>query len=223
VAGCRLASSPRASFFPRRGGRGSLFDPAVAAPTPAVVRRLPPSLSWPRRRRPEIRPRCGDSLPTRAAAHAPGGAAEVRWRRTKQCGRLVVVVASLAWGTEDRRLAAVWSWPGGGGPWPALLFFLFFFIFLCREYLGGARQRAGDAVSLWDGRRPLFFAVRHILRTTKAYAVRCLSQRRTAKVFAGQKCAVRPLPCARAESARQRLCRVGSGLWRGARQSVRIR
>jgi hypothetical protein len=76
-------------------------------------------------------------------------------------------------------------------------FFFFFSIFLCREYLGGAQQRTGDAVSLWDGRRPLFFAVRHILRTTKAYAVRCLSQRRTAKVFAGQKCTVRPLPCAR--------------------------
>jgi hypothetical protein len=31
---------------------------------------------------------------------------------------------------------------------PTCLAFFFFFIFLCREYLGGARQRAGDAVSL---------------------------------------------------------------------------
>jgi hypothetical protein len=30
------------------------------------------------------------------------------------------------WGTEDRRPATVWSWPGGGGPRPALLFFSFF-------------------------------------------------------------------------------------------------
>jgi hypothetical protein len=93
-------------------------------------------------------------------------------------------------------------------------FFLLFFIFLCREYLGDTRQRAGDAVSLWDGCRPLFFAVRHILRMTKAYAVCFLSLLRTAKVFAGQKCVVCPLPCARAESARQRLCRAGSGLCR---------
>jgi uncharacterized membrane protein YgcG len=96
---------------------------------------------------------------------------------------------------------------------PACLAFLLFFIFLCCDYLGGARQRAGDAVSL-DGRRPLFFAVRHILRTTKAYVVRCLSLRRTTKVFARQKCVVRPLPCARAETARQRLCRAGSDLFR---------
>jgi hypothetical protein len=145
----RLASSPRASFFPGCGGRGgcgSLFDPTAAAPTPTVARRLPPSSSRPRRRRPEIRPQCDDSLPTRVTAQAPGGAAEVRRRRTEQCGRRVVVVASLAWGTEDRRPAAAWSWPDGGGPRPALLFS--FFYFLCREYLGGARQRAGDAVSL---------------------------------------------------------------------------
>jgi hypothetical protein len=100
------------------------------------------------------------------------------------------------------------------GPGLPCFFFFFFFIFLCRAYLGDARQRAGDAVSLWDSRRPLFFVVRHILRTTKAYAVRCLSLLRTAKVFAGQKCVVRPLPCARAESARQRLCRAGSDLCR---------
>jgi hypothetical protein len=110
-------------------GRGvaALFDPVVAAPAPTAARRIPPSSSRPRRRRPEIRPRRGDSLPTRAAAQAPGGAAEVRRRRTERCGRrVVVVVASLAWGTEDRRPATAWSGPGRGGPWPALLFFHFF-------------------------------------------------------------------------------------------------
>jgi hypothetical protein len=71
--------------------------------------------------------RCGDSLPTRVTAQAPDRAAEVRQRRTEQCGRHVVVVALLAWGTEDRRPAAAWSWPGGGGPRPVLLFFFFLF------------------------------------------------------------------------------------------------
>jgi hypothetical protein len=56
--------------------------------------------------------------------------------------------------------------------------------------------------------------MRHMLRTIKTYVVRCLCLRRTAKVFAEQKCVVRPLSCARAESARQRLCRAGSGLCR---------
>jgi hypothetical protein len=131
----------------------------------------------------------------------------MRRRQTERCGQRVVVVVSLAWGTEDRRPAAAWSCPGVGGPRPALLFFLF----LCREYLGGARQRAGDVISLGQPSTP-FLCVRHMLRTTKTYAVRCLSLRRTTKVFARQKCVVRPLLCARAESARQRLCRAGSGL-----------
>jgi hypothetical protein len=46
-----------------------------------------------------------------------------------------------------------------------------------------------------DGRQHLFIAVRHLFRTTKNCVVRCISPRRTANVFAGQKCTVRPLPC----------------------------
>jgi hypothetical protein len=102
--------SPR----PGRGGGGRRSGRDVATPSLLV-------------RRPKF-----------PAARAPGGAAEVRQRRTERCGRRVVVVASLAWGTEDRRPATAWSWPGGGGPRP----------------LGGARQRAGDAVSLGTAVNP---------------------------------------------------------------------
>jgi hypothetical protein len=44
--------------------------------------------------------------------------------------------------------------------------------------------------------------------------MRCLSPRCTTKVFVGQKCAGRPLPCAWTKSARQRLCRADSSLCR---------
>jgi hypothetical protein len=77
------------------------------------------------------------------------------------------------------------------------------------------RAQRRTVESVWrrlpaEGRQHLFFALRRLFRTAKSYAVRCLSPRRTAKVFATQKCVVRPLPCAWAKSALQRLCRADS-------------
>jgi hypothetical protein len=54
--------------------------------------------------------------------------------------------------------------------------------------------------------------VRHLFRMAKNCVVCFLSPRRTAKVFAGQKCTMRPLSCAWAKGARQRRCRAYYGL-----------
>jgi hypothetical protein len=64
---------------------------------------------------------------------------------------------------------------------PALLFFFF----LCREYLWVAHGK--ERVTLSRRGRPStpFFAVRHILRTTKNCVMRCLFPKRTAKFFVG--------------------------------------
>jgi hypothetical protein len=88
---------------------------------------------------------------------------------------------------------------------------LTFFSFFRAVSIWVAHGKERVTPSRWGGRQPLFFAVRYMLRTTKTYVVHCLSLRRTTKVFAGQKCVVRPLPCARAESARQRV--VPCGFW----------
>jgi hypothetical protein len=126
VAALRLPLRPSCSG--PGSGRGaaapSLLVPGAEAEAGdlAAVRRLPPYS----RGGPSSRRSCrGEAAADRAVRSACGGGG----------------VAGV--GTEDRRPTAAWSCLGGGGPRPTLLFF----IFLCREYLGGAQQRACDAFS----------------------------------------------------------------------------
>jgi hypothetical protein len=152
--------------------------------------------------------RCKDGVPGRSGASSPGhndgGDALV------EDGDTTTAVAhwwsppclvALARGTKKAQRWCRW-----------LGFFFIFYIFLCRAYFWVTHDKDSVTPSPANNCQPLFFVVRHILHTTKSYAARYLSLRRTAKDFAGQKCVVRPLPCARAKSARQRSCRAGSGL-----------
>jgi hypothetical protein len=108
----------------------------------------------------------------------------------------------------------------------ALACLAFFSFFLCREYLGGARQRAGDAVSLGTAVNP--FSLSRVTCCARQRPMPCVAFSYSARQRSlpgknavcalcrapGQNPHAKVVPCARAESARQRLCRAGFGLYR---------